>query len=299
MINIGILGSDNSHALAFAKLCNIADENGNYTYDDVRISAIYGFNDSAEHTAEVAKEGKIPFVVESYEDLFDKANAVMVVYRDGKYHLGHILDFIRKGYPVWIDKPVVTTLKDAQTLCEAAEKSNALVTGGSTMKYNREVLDLKNKVENGELGKITGGFLNFPANLKSEYSGLYFYASHLCEMCLSIFGYDAQSVQATVTNDGNFNVIVFYNEKQVVLNFNENTGDKYHAVILGSKGSAVAEFDISTIYKLGFNKFFEMIRERKMPLSLYELVRPVYMIDAILQSISTGSRTTILNNSNF
>ena len=100
MINIGILGSDNGHALAFAKLCNIADANGEYAYPDVRVSAIYGFNDSKEHTLEVAKEGAIPFVAESPEDFVGKVDAVMVVYRDGKYHLAHILPFIKLGYPV-------------------------------------------------------------------------------------------------------------------------------------------------------------------------------------------------------
>ena len=293
MINIGILGSDNSHALAFAKLCNIADANGEYAYPDVRISAIYGFNDSKEHTLEVAKEGAIPFVAESPEDFVGKVDAVMVVYRDGKYHLDHILPFIKLGYPVWIDKPIVTTTDDAETLCKVASECNALVTGGSTMKYNYEVLTLKNKVESGALGKVSGGFLNFPANLKSEYSGLFFYASHLCEMCLSVFGYDAKALQAHVTDDSNFNVVVFYDDKQVVLNFNENTSDKYYAVVLGDKDCATSQFDLSVIYKLGFDRFIKMIKDKRMPLTLDELVMPVYMMNAIERSIAQNTKVSI------
>ena len=56
MIHIGILGSDNSHALHFAKLCNIPDENGKYTYDDIRITAIYGKDDDPAHTKQVAED---------------------------------------------------------------------------------------------------------------------------------------------------------------------------------------------------------------------------------------------------
>ena len=48
MIRIGILGSDNSHALAFAKLCNLPMENGEYRYPDVRIAAIYGNDDDPQ-----------------------------------------------------------------------------------------------------------------------------------------------------------------------------------------------------------------------------------------------------------
>ena len=57
MIRIGILGSDNSHALAFAKLCNLPMENGEYRYPDVRIAAIYGNDDDPQHTKDVAQQG--------------------------------------------------------------------------------------------------------------------------------------------------------------------------------------------------------------------------------------------------
>ena len=70
MFRIGILGLDNSHAPAFVKLCNIPDSSGIYWYNDVRITAIYGKDDLHEHTAEVAKEGKIEFLAEKPEDFF-------------------------------------------------------------------------------------------------------------------------------------------------------------------------------------------------------------------------------------
>ena len=293
MIRIGILGSDNSHALAFAKICNVCDENGNYEYDDVRVEAIYGFNDDPEHTKEVAELGKIPYIVNSPDEMIGKVDAVMVVYRDGKHHLKDIIPFLEKGYPVWIDKPIVASREDADILKNEIIKHNALVTGGSTMKYNYEVLTLKNKIDGGSLGNVTGGFMNFPGSLASEYSGLYFYGPHLCEMCLSVFGYDAKEVQATYVNDGNINVTVFYDDKQVNLNFNGKTGGKYYGLVLGDKASSITEFDLSVIYKLGFERFIKMLKTGKMPLTVDELLMPVYMIDAILTSLKENKKTDI------
>lgn len=293
MIKIGIIGSDNSHALAFSKICNLCDENGNYEYDDVRIEAIYGFNDDPEHTASVAKEGNIPYVAKSINEMFDKVDAVMVVCRDGKYHLQNVLPFIEKGYPVWIDKPIVTSTEDAKLLYDAAKKYGVLITGGSTMKYNYEILTLQNKIKTGQLGNITGGFINFPGSLASEYSGLHFYGPHLCEMCLSIFGYDAKSVQANVVNDSNISVTVFYDDKNININFNEKSGSKYYGLVLGDKNSTVCEFDLSVIYKLGFEKFIKMLKTKVMPLTLEELLKPVYMLNAILTSVKESKKTDI------
>lgn len=284
MFRIGILGSDNSHALAFAKLCNLPDENGNYLYDDVRVTAIYGFNDTPEHTKRVADRGQIETIVSAPEEFFGLVDAVMVVYKSGKYHVPHILPFIEKGYPVWIDKPIAESLEDVKKLREAVEKNNALITGGSTLKYNYEILTLQNKVKSGELGEVSGGYMNFPGDLNCEYGGIFFYGSHLSEMCLSVFGYDVQSVYASTVDPLNTMVIVKYADKEVALNFNYKAKE-YALVVLGSEKNAVMELDISIIYKLGFHKFVEMLRSKKMPLSFDDLVKPVYMLNAIQKSL--------------
>lgn len=293
MFKIGILGSDNCHALEFSKLCNICDENGKYAYDDVRVTAIYGFNDDPEHTKQVAKEGKVDLIVNSPLEMLGMVDAVMVVYRDGKYHLDDVLPFIEKGYPVWMDKPVVASCEDAKRLEEAIDKYSALVTGGSTLKYTHEVLGLRNKIIGGSIGRVSAGFVNFPANLKSQYSGIYFYASHLCEICLAIFGYDAKEVYTSVVDDGNFNVLVSYDDKEITMNFNEDTGDRYFALALGTGGMATTEIDLANFFKFGFEKFVQMLRSKKMPLTTEELLMPIYMTAAIETSISEKRKVKI------
>lgn len=287
MFRIGILGSDNSHALMFAKLCNIPDENGEYLYDDVRVTAIYGFDDDPEHTKKVADEGGIEFIAHSPENFYGTVDAVMVVYRQGSLHVPHILPFIEKGYPVWIDKPIAESITDINILRESVEKNNALITGGSNIKYNYEILTLKNKISNGSLGDVNGGYMNFPADLMSEYGGIFFYGSHLCEMCLSVFGYDVKSVYAVSAEPTNTIVTVRYTDKLVALNFNGKTS-KYFMTVHGAKNSVTLELDISVIYRLGFDQFVWMLRTKRMPLTFANLVTPVYMLHAIKKSLNEG-----------
>lgn len=293
MFRIGILGSDNSHALAFSQLCNIPDANGNYAYDDVRIVAIYGNDDDPTHTKEVAEAGKIEFIAEKPEDFFGKVDAVMVVYRRGSYHVPAILPFIEAGLPVWIDKPIAACREDIDALRAAYEKNNALITGGSTVKYCYDVLTMQNRINSGFFGKVFGGNMNFPGDTASEYDGVYFYASHLVEMMLAIFGYDRlKSVTASSVASNRFAVIANYEDCQVTLNYTQYMPD-YFLTVYGSERSITTQMDISAIYKLGFDKFVEMLRTKKMPLSFDELVKPVYIIEAIDKSLKEKRAVSI------
>lgn len=288
MFKIGILGSDNSHAQHFARLCNVEKVYG----DDVRIVAIYGNDDDPKHTKEVAEIGEIPFIAEKPEDFMGKVDAVMVVYRRGSLHVPHILPFVEAGYPVWIDKPVCETTEDIELLRKAVEKNNTLITGGSTLKYNYEILTLKDKVESGRIGAVSGGCVNFPGDLESEYGGIFFYGSHLIEMMLSVFGYDVKSVTAKTIAPKNSSVIVKYEDKMVTLAFN-NLCSSYYVTVYGDKKVCSQEVDISFIYKLGFAKFVEMLKTNKMPLSFDDLVKPVYILNAIQKSLDEDREVQI------
>ena len=72
MFKVGILGSENSHALAFAQLANIPDtKTGEYRYPDMRITVLCGCDDTPEHAAETARLGRIEKLVFDPMELLD------------------------------------------------------------------------------------------------------------------------------------------------------------------------------------------------------------------------------------
>lgn len=91
MLKIGILGSDNSHALHFSQAVNI-EKDGQYLFPDARVTHIYGHD--VQITKDVAEEGKIDNIVSDYKDMIGKVDAVMVVFRDGKYHYQYALPLL-------------------------------------------------------------------------------------------------------------------------------------------------------------------------------------------------------------
>jgi len=285
MFKVGIIGSDNSHAQAFAKLCNIPDPiTGEYNFPDVRITAIYGHD--PEQTKKVAEEGKIENIFEKPEDFFGKVDAVMVVFRHGNLHAKYALPFVKAGIPTWIDKPFTIDVAEAKMLIEEADKNKTLLTGGSTCKYNYDILMLQNSINSSAIGNLVSGYLNFPGDVKSEYGGIFFYGGHMSEMIMTIFGYDIKSVEATVKNDYVV-AVANYDKFRVAMNFTKGAGQHF-CILHGDKKSVVRELDISIIYKLGFAKFVEMLRTGKRPLPLEKLLAPTIFLNALNKSIETG-----------
>ena len=292
MYRIGIIGSDNSHALAFAKLVNFPDEKtGSYLFPDFRITGIFGLEST--RTKEVAENGNIEFIAAKPEDLLDKVDAVMVVFRHGDLHLQYALPFIEKGIPVWVDKPFTIKNEEARTLIEKAKQNNVLITGGSTTKYTPDIDLLKNAVEKGcsRIGKVKTAVINFPAELVNEYGGIYFYGHHLVEMTLKEFGYNPVSVTAS-ENSGCVAAIVRYDSYQVTMNFIPDNHE-YYAVLFGEKGTFIREIDITGSYLNGFEKFALMLRTGEMPESFDNLYGPVDLLNSSVESYTKGAPVEI------
>lgn len=294
MFRIGILGSDNSHALNFSKMCNIPDENGVYRYEDVRIVAIHGHNDDPEHTKQVAEEGHIPQIVSSAEEMFGLVDAVMVVHRNGGYHVDEALPFIEKGMPVWIDKPLCTSLEDARRLRAALLKSGSPLAGGSSLRFCKAVATIREKLASGELGELAGGSISFPGDLSSQYAGLFFYGPHQIRVMQSIFGYDVQSVTAVSGDPTATSVIVRYPENRLVtLNFNNRCWTNNYVTVLGTENCLSLPLELDGIFAAEMDDFVRLLHEGTMSEQLDNMLSPSYVILAIQESLKQGREVTV------
>lgn len=289
MYRIGIIGSDNSHALAFSKLANLPDENGVYAFPDVRVTSIFGTN--PERTKEVAGAGQIQTIAARPEDMLANIDAAMVVFRHGGLHYRYALPFIEAGIPTWVDKPFTIDLRETDALIEAAKKHGTLLAGGSTCKYCPDVLALKEDFDalNARGGIISGSF-NFPGELDSPYGGIYFYGGHSIEILTTIFGPDIKSMRVDI-HCGNLIAIMKYDSFTVTINYSEVS--EFYGTLYSTARVVNRRIDISDVYRHGFGKFVQALREDRMPESFDSLRRPVVLlnelervIDAFLQNES-------------
>jgi predicted dehydrogenase len=216
----------------------------------------------------------------------------MVIFRHGSLHAQYAMPFIEAGMPVWIDKPFTCDVKEAESLVEAAKRKGTILTGGSTTKFSKDCATLKYAVGNDlSLGAVKSGYLNFPGDISSEYSGIFFYGPHLVEIMLHVFGRGVKSVISNV-HKGELVATVRYDDFQVILNFAKQAS-KHMVIVYGEKKTMHRELDTSACYRLGFDKWYKALMTKQNPEPLENLVMPVKVLCAIQESIDTGKEAFV------
>ena len=285
MYRIGILGTENSHAAAFADIVNTPGSKYEYEF---RVAALYA-HEKAPSEAIKAKHPDSGIVIcDSIEQMLPLVDCVMVTARDGKYHKDFALPFIRAGKPAFIDKPFTTSVGEAQALVAEAAALNVPISGGSGCKYSPEILKLKDEIEKGEIGDVTSAMITFAVDLDSPYSGLWFYSSHLVEEMCTLFGYNVRSVMS-FRSGNHLMAVARYDSFDVVLNF-ENT---YTAVVYGTKGWKAIKTTCDGIYEAEFAHFAEMVKTGKSSMTAEQHIIPVRIIVAVKRSLETGREEMI------
>ena len=282
MFKIGIIGTENSHAGAFMEIFKTDP-----AYADMQVVCVGGMYDDAN---KALQEKYGVEIVNDPEEMVKKVDAAMITCRDGKYHAGFATPFVKAGKPVFVDKPFTTDAKEAKVLVALAKEKGVPMVGGSSVKNAYDVLMLENAVKTNPKA-VRGGTLVAPVSMKNEYGGFYFYSSHLAEMCLRVFGYDPIAVTAKECND-NVAVLVEYENYVVSLQF---VGDSYvyFGQIVNDNGVYARNIDVSIIYRHECEQFADMLRNGKMAHSYEQLIAPVFLMNAIYQSYTTGKRVEV------
>ena len=274
-IRIGLIGSQSMHAWAFGQACNEPDQNGNYRFPNARVTAVYGVDDTPEHIRITMEKGSIPHNATSLEELFEYCNAFMILQRRGGEHVAFAEEIIKRGYPVFIDKPVCCTLDDMQKLQQLSLEHDAVICGGSGFKYSKQILRLKEQLAAQEFGKIQSATITYNADIDNPYDGIFFYLPHGVEIMLELFGYDPQNVKVEVYAHDYFVVYVTYGTCQIRLVLN---GSKTCCVEIDGDQQIREEIDAGDIFIENMRHFVTAIENGQVTKDTKELTAHVRVL---------------------
>lgn len=286
MLDIGIVGSDNSHAIHFANLAN----NDVLGDDRCRVTGIYGAD--PERTAEVAAEGSIETIYDDVASMVEDVDAAIVVDRHGGLHREHAMPFLEAGLPVFVDKPFAVDLADVDAMIEAAGEHDTALTSFSTLRYAPETLELAERV--ADVGTPKAAQLAGPCDFDSEYAGPYFYATHVVAMGAPMLGESIEAVRAHRHGDDAVTVAVDWGECGVTITYVTNAAYQFRATVFGTDGVVADDIDLEGCYEAGMEVILEMFETGEWPLEADQLRQPIAFVDAVETSLAQdGARVPV------
>jgi len=202
-LRLGIIGLDTSHVIAFTKLLNDAKDPHHIPGGKVIVAFKGGSLDiesSASRVEGYTKQLQDQFgvkIVASVEELCREVDAVLLESVDGRPHLAQARPVIEAGKPVFIDKPVAGTLRDAIEIYRLAKQHKVPVFSSSSYRFYDSLVDLKK----ADVGDIRCAISYGPATFEPHHPDLFWYGIHPTEALFTIMGPGCESVVRTATAD--------------------------------------------------------------------------------------------------
>lgn len=278
---IGLVGSDNSHAITFSQIANGIDQINHVP--GFKATHIFGLEE--DRTKEVAEKGKIGKIVSDPNQMIGEIDIAFIEFRHGGLHLEYARPFIESGIPVFVDKPLASTVEEARGLVKMAVDGGIPFTSFSTLRFADAVQELRDIFSREEPIFMSA---SGPADVKSEYGGLIFYGIHLSEILNEVAGCGSMDVVARAKEK---DIVATVMHRQLVADLKMAPVMPYIFAIQGlTKQSYFSKkVDMEGCYKKGMLKIKEMLDKRQWPLSGDAMIEPVMVIKAIEDCILSNT----------
>ncbi|MFO7973245.1 MAG: Gfo/Idh/MocA family oxidoreductase [Candidatus Hydrogenedentota bacterium] len=277
---LGIIGAENSHSKAIAKIINVDKKIKGFSVD-------YLWGETEAFAKDTAKEGKIPNIVEKPKDMLGKVDAVLVDHRHPKHHLAAVRPFVKEGIPTFVDKPFCFKPEKGAEFLKRAKETGAPVTSFSVVPMQASFRRFKRTVE--QIGDIVAGSTYGPCDLNSKWGGVFFYGIHQVEMSLMAFGYNVQSVLLTKNGNGATGQLLYADGKIVTMNLIKEGAPRFGISAIGSEKAIHSKLPMDkSPYLNGVKTFCEMFKTRVEPIPHELILRPVQVLDALARSKQSG-----------
>lgn len=284
MTRIGFIGTENSHTDHFIRFLNREGRHPGF-----QAAALVGGR--SERNLALAEAGGIGLIVDEPEDLIGRVDAAIISTRDGARHRAQAEPLLAAGIPVLVDKPLATTVEDADAILSAADAAGTLVFSASALRFLPEVDQLKAVA--ADRGRACHLHIAGAGDPDSPYSGLFFYGIHHVEAALEILGdpdmpegfdavvaRDRDTTIATVVVDGTPVTFTF-----VVPGDSDPT--PFHATAVHAGAVHARELVIGRDYNApALAAFAEALTTGRAPSSAQKMRAPIAVLGAITEALA-------------
>jgi len=295
-IRVGMIGLDTSHATAFTRLLN--DTNGPGHVPGARVIAAFpgGSRDIESSWSRVegyTRELRERYGVrmfDSIEALCREVDAVLLESVDGRPHLEQVKPVLAARKPVFIDKPVAGSLRDAIEIYRLARQGGVPCFSSSSLRYYPGLVEMKK----ADVGEIKGAVSTGPCHLEPHHPDLFWYGVHPAEALYAVLGIGCQQVVRTATPDTDVVTGVWRNGGVGTLIGIRNAAAPYRVTLFGTK--AVLDQKPGGDYAPLVREIVKFFQTGQPPVSAEETIELFAFMEAADESKRLGGQPVRLED---
>ncbi len=256
-LRIGIIGTDTSHSTAFTEIINDPQAKGHVAGGKV-VAAFKGGSQDIESSwsriepnAKVLQDKYGVKLYDSIEEMCRNVDCVLLESVDGRPHLEQVKPVLAAKKPVYIDKPMAGSLRDALEIFRLADQAGVPVFSASSLRFGKNT----QAARNGAIGRVTSAETTSPSPLEPHHPDLFWYGIHGVESLFTVMGTGVETVRRGMTTNGLIEVVGLWNGGRKGI-FRESKA--YGGTAKGAAGEmAVGNFDGYAPLVAEIVKFFQ------------------------------------------
>jgi hypothetical protein len=282
-LKLGIIGLDTSHVSQFSALLNDPSRK-DHVNGAVIVAAYKGgsptVKESADRIERFTEEVTTKYhvrLVPTIPELCRQVDAVLLLSVDARQHLEQVRAVFAAKKPVFIDKPLAGSLKDAREIASLSRQSGVPFFSCSSQRFSKAIQDLKH---DATIGKVEGAFTFGPMPIETYIPDLFWYGIHSVESLYELMGPGCERV-ARVHTEGEDSVVGTWKDGRIgEIRGLRSSPRGYGAVVFGAKRVGMSAPPADSAYAPLVQEIVKFFRTGKPPVAPEESLEVLAFMEA-------------------
>ena len=293
-IRLGIIGTDTSHVPAFTQMLNSPPDAKDHVAGARVVAAYKGgskdIESSISRVDQYAEEVRAKWGVEIVPDiasLLSKVDAILLTSVDGRVHLEQARPVIAAHKPLFIDKPLASTVEDARKIARLAKEAGVPWFSSSSLRFGEMGATMK-------FADATGAMTWGPGPFEPHHAlDLTWYAIHPVELLYTLMGPGCESVTRTSSDTADV-IVGKWKDGRLGTARAIRPYSEYGAVVYRAKEIVEAKPQSAGSYRPLVLEIVKFFQTGKPPVSNEETLEIFAFMDAAQRSKEQGGKPVAL-----